>query len=199
MIKLFSLLVLIALFTQCKEKQSIVSSDSIEEIETASNENSESAEEDVRIIGTIETKVDSDGEIFAKLDCMNTTLVEELILATKKRNTSNFECSIHQNKNLIITFQDEDQGIELIITCYGAGSLPIKTGVYQNPTAGTEQYATIVMKSASLGNHDFQAFSGSVWISDYGMSSDIVCGGFDVTDIKNNKFKGVFNGVVSRF
>lgn len=143
--------------------------------------------------------INADETINATLECNGSSELSTLIIAAKKRETKNFTCHIVNTETLTIVFEDKTQGMTLTIELFGAGSLPIKKGNYGNKTTNANQYAIASLKSKALGTHDLGAFTGTIEIRDYGMSSNIVCGSFDLTDTKGNKYIGTFNEMVSDF
>lgn len=186
----------LVLFTQsCKESKSTATdpqneseSITIQEGEAITQESPENTE-----------MINEDGTINATLECDGSSELSTLIIASKKRETKNFTCHIVNNETLTIVFEDKTQGMTLTMKLFGAGSFPIKKGNYGNKTTNADQYATASLESKALGTHDLGTFTGTIEIRGYGMSSNIVCGSFDLTDTKGNKYMGTFNEMMSGF
>jgi hypothetical protein len=180
----------IALFscTEPKETAASESETTTETTTTSDTENMENME-----------KINPDGSINATLTCDGNTAITTFMVDSKNIANDNFVCRIAQQKGLTISFKDQAQGIELFLFLHGAGSLPIKTGKYGNSTTGSEQYATAAIINTGESDIDLGAFGGEVIIVDYGMSSNIVCGSFNLTDNNGNKYIGTFNETVSSF
>lgn len=179
----------------CKEPKSTATgvqnkpqSDTIEDIQEITQESTENME-----------MINEDGTINATLECDGSSELSTLIIASKKRDTKHFTCSIINAEVLTILFEDKNQEMALTMELFGTGSFPIEKGSYGHKDANPDQYATAFLKSKALGTHDLGAFNGKIEIRDYGMSSNTLCGSFDLTDTKGNKYIGTFNEIVSGF
>lgn len=143
--------------------------------------------------------INPDGSINATLNCSGSSELTSLVLGSDEISTENFKCSVAQIDALTISFEDEAKGMTLTISLFGAGSLPIKTGKYGNQTIGSDQFATAFFQNKNGEDVDLGAFGGYITIVDYGMSSNILCGEFEISDINGNLFSGTFNETVLSF
>ena len=146
-------------------------------------------------------KISPDGTINAKLTCEGASKIEALVIKGQELIPDGFTCSIRNGSTLTITFSSDAAVITFDL--FGAGSLPIQTGDYPHMTKGTTPYATVFYKDQTNGNVNgdvkLDIFEGQVTIADYGMSSNTICGSFDISDNEGNTFKGTFNQMISSF
>ncbi|MCB9189739.1 MAG: hypothetical protein H6599_10735 [Flavobacteriales bacterium] len=146
-------------------------------------------------------KISPDGNINAKMDCVGSSQIELIKRNGNEWTPNPIKCTINNSNTLLITFSCDE--FDLILELYEAGSMPIQTGEYRHMTKGTNSYAIIrfINKTNGIADGDLtlEIYEGSVIINDYGMSSNILCGEFNIFDTEGNSFKGVFNESVSNF
>jgi hypothetical protein len=188
-VKLLSLLILLS---NCKSKQKLSKTN-----ERASN-NSEQIDAETPPMKA-ENKVDGN-IINAKLECTGTSTIELLQLAEKKHDTKDFTCHISNNDGLKIQFKSESKGMEIIFTLFGIESFNIEKADYFCQSSGNLKFATVILNSKDIGNHNFgDTFDGKISIIDYGMSSNVICGNFQLKDRKGNLIEGKFNEIIQSF
>ena len=142
-----------------------------------------------------------DGNIInAKLTCEGKSAVSFLQLAEKKYDTEDFICKVIKSETLQIKFTSESKQMEMIFALNGIEEFNITAANYPCKSAVDEKYSTITLNAKSLGTHNFgDTFEGEVTITDYGMSSNVVCGKFNLKDLKGNRIEGTFNEIISTF
>ncbi len=184
--------------TTTKEKANKdVKEQSKDEVNNMTEEN-KSEEEVVNVVNESSYQ-DAGNKINAKLDCGNKTAVELLTISAKKYDVSNFKCKIRREKGLKIEFSD-NTGLAFSFHLIGVEDIMIEKGVYPCKAENNTKYAVVTLKSEELGTHNFgDLYKGHVRITDYGMSSDVLCGTYKVIDAKGNTIEGTFYEMISSF
>lgn len=194
LLKTTSVLAIFIVLLGCTESKETTSKTSGNEV-TSPGDNSDQETE------LAMEKISPDGTKNATLACKGTSQIEVLIRDDQEMNTDGFDCRIVNSSGLKIVFSRDD--IELAFELYGTGSFPINIGDYKHMTKGTDPYAIVHYKDQTNGspNEDLTLtiFDGQVRISDYGMSSNVLCGSFDITDGEGNIFQGKFYETVTSF
>lgn len=179
----------------------LITSGCSEQKDTASDSTKNDSEISLDMMNNNSKKVSSDGNISAKMDCAGSSQIEHIKRNGNELTPNAIKCTINNSNTLLITFASDE--FELILELYEAGSMPIQTGEYSHMTKGTNSYAIIRFLNKTNGIADgdltLEIYEGSVIINDYGMSSNILCGEFNIFDTEGNSFKGVFNESVSNF
>lgn len=142
-----------------------------------------------------------DGNIInAKLNCEGKSVISFLQLADKKYDTEDFKCSISKSDQLKIKFTSESKNMEMIFELHGIEEFNIESGNYPCKNTSSTKYSNITLNGKTLGTHNFgDTFEGEVIIIDYGMSSNVICGKFNLIDRKGNRIEGTFNEIIGTF
>ncbi len=143
-------------------------------------------------------KVNPDGTVNATLNCEGKSSVSMISINGTEQKHENYTCNVVNGETLRITFSNEGEGAALTLHLFNAGTMSIETGEYGHMTKGNMPYATVNFKRKTE-EKSLEIFDGSVTVIDYGMSSNVVCGAFNITDNEGNVFKGTFYEPVSSF
>ncbi len=206
MTKILIILTLTVFITNCKtakdnnmsKNTNVTNSNSHNEDMQPTDIKHENSFEEVNIVNASSNQ-DEGNKINAKLDCGNKTAVELLTISAKKYDVSNFKCKIRRNNGLKIEFSD-NSGLTFSFHLIGGDYMMIQKDLYPCKNENSTKYAVITLQSEALGTHNFgDLYKGHVRITDYGMSSDVLCGTFKVIDTKGNIIEGTFYEMISSF
>jgi hypothetical protein len=187
--------------TSCTTTKEKANKDVKEQSKDEVNKMTEENKPEVEVVNVVNesSSLDAGNKINAKLDCGNKTAVELLTISSKKYDVSNFKCKIRREKGLKIEFSD-NSGLTFNFHLIGVEDLMIQKDVYPCKNENNKKYAVVTLNSKELGTHNFgDSFKGHVRITDYGMSSDVLCGTYKVIDAKGNTIEGTFYEMISSF
>lgn len=146
-------------------------------------------------------KISPDGTVNATLKCEGSSQIQNITIKGNQLITSEIKCQIINSNTLSISFISD--AFDLKLELFEAGNMPFNMGEYKHMTKGNLPYAVVHYQNKTNGQKGndltLEIFEGSVALIDYGMSSNILCGKFQISDNEGNNFSGTFSEDVLYF